>query len=269
MSSLNNDVISLLDIVSTLKRRKWMFLSLFLVSTFLGLFLVSITPDRYVFNSSYEIGRTINRNNNIRYIETPASVVKKLYSAYIPVGLDSIVEKDGPVPTNEVSVHRVIKNSGLVVIKSIGTIDEKFRIEAVHKRIFDSLLSDHQRVFAAIKYNREVVVATEKSKLALIKASERDFLADDVWTEETTHFYGKLQKKKALAEIALLDAENNNIKQIEQSRIIAIGVQSRQELLPKKLRFVAVALAGILVGLSGVFACEIMSVVTPNISRER
>lgn len=164
-----SDEISLVDILLILKRRKKIFLSIFVGCTLLGIVLASVLPAKYSFRSTFEIGYTlIDTGKEVRFspVDTPDGVLAKIQESYLPLAESALLQEFGKASEiPEVSVD-VPLHSQLVVLKSKGTVRDLNRIARLHKLALGPLIEDHKRIFAAAKSHYESALVREQLKLA-------------------------------------------------------------------------------------------------------
>lgn len=199
----SRDEISLTDVWLALVKQKHIFLIVFFVISGLGLIYSLTRPAIYDYTTTINIGRQLDNETLIQPVET---VKSELSSAYIDKALhEYYLSTNNNINTVELTVDSP-KNTSLIILKSLGTLDESDAHLTIHQNILQRLVEKHSATTLSI------IDALTREKLKLSYeiedlASDNLFKSKQLQTEkvvqENREQLNKLQELKTNLELAL------------------------------------------------------------------
>ena len=232
--------ISLIDLVMVLIRHRWTIVTITIFAFILGLTVVFSMPKKYTYTTSIEIGSQII-NGNIKFFESPQTLLAKLQHGFIPKTLDEhrqAATKDSAKYSIKASIP---KNSEIIVIEIKGTEDNAEKIIKLLQSVTTKAIHDHKRIYEAVKKN--LISLEEQAK------NELDSLGQRKNQEERRKFL-----KGAIA------VHKSELANLSNTREILPPMQSINAAGPsRKLIVIIATLAGIFLGVFSAFLSEFIA----------
>jgi len=166
------DEISLIDLWLVLVRRKKILISVFLIIVGLGLILAFVTPKKYGYNTSIEVGSRVIQDR-VQPIESPETLLAKIQVSYIPfVQQQYRNENSGDDKIYKISA-RVPKGSQLVVLESNDTETFAGAYKELQQRVVNEVQKDHKRIIEVIRKELEIARNEAVNQLEEFKDQEQ------------------------------------------------------------------------------------------------
>ncbi|MCI0507725.1 MAG: Wzz/FepE/Etk N-terminal domain-containing protein [Gammaproteobacteria bacterium] len=201
------DEISLIDLWLVLVRRKKLLIITFAAVVIIGLVLALITPKKYSYSTSIEIGSRVIQDK-VQPIESPETLLAKIQESYIPFVQQQYRNEKSDNDALHRITARIPKGSQIIVLESNGGAERGDAYKELQQRVINEVQSDHKRILEVIR--KELEIARNK---AMDKLEE---LKDTVKLLEA--------REKRLTDIAVLIK-----RQIEEAKAdLAIAEKNRQ-----------------------------------------
>ena len=199
------DEIDLVDLLRTLLKHKRLILSLLAISMLTGLVLMLIAPSKYQTSTRLEIGayHNISDHEKPNLIESPAAVVAKLKSGYIPKEIYRYEQANEVKLSDKVINVSTPKNSNIIVLQSAGPQRDSEKLSQLQTRSAEALLIDHKQRIHTLE--EELRFKLSKAELKLDELENKELFQLLLENE---------QNKIKLAKNELMDLQDN-IKTIQ------------------------------------------------------
>ncbi len=174
----NRNEISLVDLWFILCRRKVVFFIVFCLFLFLGVVISLLTPVKYSYTTSIEIGSTVDQGREL--IDSPDVLLAKIRESYIPLVLYKHA-KSGPDDRVYQISARAPSGSNIIVLESQGPEELSSIYLKLQTEIVEKVVTDHRGIVEVArlglngdrkKIQLKISELRDKAKL-YIKKSER------------------------------------------------------------------------------------------------
>ena len=207
------DEISLIDLWLVLVRRKKLLFTIFLLIVVLGLALAFVTPKKYGYSTSIEIGSRVIQDR-VQPIESPETLLAKIQESYIPfVQLQYRNQNENDEEIYKISA-RVPKGSQLVVLESKGVESVSEIFKDLQQRVVNEVKKDHKRIIEVIRKELEIARNEAVSQLEELKDQERLLMASDKRLNDVVKMVTR-QLEEAKQDLAT--AENSRKRSVKEA----------------------------------------------------
>lgn len=170
-SYTNDDEISLVDIAIILLRRKRMIAAIIASFIALSVITISLTPKKYTFSTSIEIGSQII-DGAVKPFETPQTLLAKVQHSFIPQAQDEHRKSNLGVKNKYNIKASSPKNSTIIILKTNGTEDQAVTITNLLQSVTLKATQDHMRIYDAVKQNLAALIEQAKSELTTLDSKK-------------------------------------------------------------------------------------------------
>lgn len=144
--SSSNDEISLVDVALVMWRHRLAALVTLLVVSALGLAVALLSPRKYAYTTTIEIGTRVE-GGRVVPIETPDAALAKLRESYLPRELQRYREAH-PDQRGLFKIEaRLPAGSQLLVLEGTATVNQSAAYKGIQEQAVEALAADHARMF--------------------------------------------------------------------------------------------------------------------------
>lgn len=263
--------ISLFDLWLVIARRKWLVISIIILSFSLGLIYAAFKPVRYQYKTGIDLARLPERSNcseAFKLVLPKKYTIDSLENTIIPEERKVLFGKNTQNPKVQILDQ---KDTYSITLATTARQEEAEKAEKLHKAAAVVLIKEHDHILQkllSVKINplkaravvlREQIAATNDQLKTLFKKfnSESE-------NEIRTMFYaqqiGDLRRELAEARLLLVDAESSAQSLVEVSQgttLSYLALRSKSPVgLGKSLIIVLSIVLGIMVGVFVAFLFE-------------
>jgi len=207
------DEISLIDLWLVLVRRKKLLFTIFLLIVVLGLALAFVTPKKYGYSTSIEIGSRVIQDR-VQPIESPETLLAKIQESYIPFVQSQYRNQNQSDKKIYGISARVPKGSQLVVLESKGVESVSEIFKDLQQRVVNEVKKDHKRIIEVIRKELEIARNEAVSQLEELKDQERLLMASDKRLNDVVKMVTR-QLEEAKQDLAT--AENSRKRSVKEA----------------------------------------------------
>jgi LPS O-antigen subunit length determinant protein (WzzB/FepE family) len=170
------DEISLIDLWLVLVKRKYLLMGILAVFVVVGLVLALVTPKKYNYSTSIEIGSRVS-SGNTQPIENPETVLAKIQESYIPL-IQHGYRKQNPADDGSYGISaRIPKGSQIIVLQSEGPEQVGDIYKRLQQNVVNQVKDDHQRILGIIRKELEIKRNEAMNKLEDLKETGQFLVA--------------------------------------------------------------------------------------------
>ena len=207
------DEISLIDLWLVLVRRKKLLFTIFLLIVVLGLALAFVTPKKYGYSTSIEIGSRVIQDR-VQPIESPETLLAKIQESYIPFVQSQYRNQNQSDEKIYGISARVPKGSQLIVLESKGEESVSEIFKDLQQRVVNEVKKDHKRIIEVIRKELEIARNEAVSQLEELKDQERLLMASDKRLNDVVKMVTR-QLEEAKQDLAT--AENSRKRSVKEA----------------------------------------------------
>ena len=236
------DDISLLDLALVLVKRKKLISLIFTGFIVLGIAAALLTPKKYNYSISLEIGSNII-SGSIKPFESPETLLAKIQHVFIPQALNEQRQTSPEDKTKYKITASIPKSSAIIVLEVKGTEDEADFLKSLLQRITQKAIFDHSRIYNSIRDNVASRLKQTTTELEMLKKT------DDNETEVAT-------------QQNLIELYSSQLANLRETREILPAMKSTEPTgTSRKLIVIIAAFAGISLGVFSAFFAEFIATV--------
>jgi hypothetical protein len=207
------DEISLIDLWLVLVRRKKLIISIFSVVVVLGLVFAFVTPKKYGYSTSIEIGSRIIKDS-VQPIESPQTLLAKIQESYVPYVQHQYRENNEEDKGIYGITARVPKGSQLIILESKGVETSGVIYKDLQQHVVNEVQNDHKRIIEVIRKELEIARNEAVNKLEELKDHANLLLAREKRLGDIAKLVTK-QIEEAKQDLAA--AENSRKRSIKEA----------------------------------------------------
>ncbi|MBD3610582.1 MAG: hypothetical protein HUJ30_08535, partial [Gammaproteobacteria bacterium] len=155
--SINNDEISLSDLIKVLIRRKNTIYVVMALVVMLAIAAALLLPKKYQYSTSIEIGTMIVKDD-IRLIDDPQTLLAKITESYIPATLAEYYENNPEDETGYMITARIPKKSEIIVLEAKGRETSEAVYKLLENQIVARIVDDHDRFIGVLRKEYEIKI---------------------------------------------------------------------------------------------------------------
>lgn len=252
------DEISLIDLVTVLVRRKKTIYWVFFIILILGIITAFLSPKKYSYSTTIEIGQRIEKGE-VKLIDETETLLAKINNSYIPLALQAYYKanpEDEKIYKVEASIP---KKSHIIILTSKGMGKEDVILKSLSEEVIKKVVLDHSRLINIIKKNYELQIKLIENNILSAEQQSGIYKADLLRVDKNVELIknqiksvntlvndGIVNRKKASRKVRsessamtllMIDNEiqqNRNKLDKLQERLI-VGMTNKKDVLNKKL----------------------------------
>ena len=206
----NRNEVSLVDLWLILCRRKAVFFIVVGVFLFLGITVSLMTPTKYNYTTSIEIGSTVDQEREL--IDSPGELLAKTRESYIPLVLHEHAKSEPDDIVYQINA-RVPAGSNIIVLESQAPESLANTYLKLQAEIVDKIVTDHRGIVEVARLGLNIDRKAIQLKLSELQDRAKLFVKKSVRLDESAALLVKqIQEVNQLIEMA----EKNREKAVSE-----------------------------------------------------